>query len=116
MDTMASRPDECRRLDYLVNELSSELIRLTGKAVTATIEGILQRIVEGIDVDRGTLIELSGRPDAAEAAYAWARPPLADNYVDTNAPRLKWLLEQLKADDDAVVCGPMPDDPPAAPL
>jgi formate hydrogenlyase transcriptional activator len=104
MDAMAStHPRECERLDRLIREVALGLIRLSGGAGGSTIECFLQRIVEEIDVDRGTLIEASDRRDGVEAAYGWARPPVAEKDLDPDTPRLRWFLERLALDGDPLV-------------
>jgi transcriptional regulator with GAF, ATPase, and Fis domain len=113
MDAMAvTHQGECERLDRLIREVALGLIRLSSKAVTGTVECFLQRIVEEIDVDRGTLIEASESADAVQAAYGWARRPVAENDVDPDAPRLKWFLERLGVDSDPLVLDARTGDVP----
>ena len=86
---------ECERLDQLIREVALELIRVTGTGINGRVDCFLQRLVEEVDADRGTLIAASDRAETIEAAYGWARRPIADSDLATDAPRLKWFLEQL---------------------
>jgi transcriptional regulator with GAF, ATPase, and Fis domain len=97
--------DECRRLDPVIYDVSSALLAVTGDAVTTTIEGILQRIVEEIDVDRGTLLEPGERGHTIKSAYAWARRPIADEDVDTRASRLRTLFGRFGVDSGVLISG-----------
>jgi formate hydrogenlyase transcriptional activator len=104
MDAMPSAHHrESERLDRLIREVALGLIRLSSRTIRGTIERFLQCIVEEIDVDRGTLFEASDRRDGIEAAYGWARPPMAENDLEPAGPRLKWFLERLAVDGDVRV-------------
>jgi formate hydrogenlyase transcriptional activator len=94
--------DECRRLDPVVYDVSSVLVRLTSHGVTATMEGILQRIVEELGADRGTLLESDDRGQAMEAVYVWTREPVGTRHVGLHLPRLKSLLTILRGNGDIV--------------
>src|SRR5262245_58878304 len=109
MDTRpSSHFEESARLDHLINELSSVLPRTTGDAVTAVIERTIRRIVEGIDIDRGTFIELSDSRDAIESTCQWGRVGAVPRVGDADTPRMSRLLERLALDGDSVVFGPIP--------
>ena len=104
MDAMAlAHQQECERLDQLIREVALELIRVTGTGVNGGVDCFLQRLVEEVDADRGTLIAASDRAETIEAAYGWARRPIADSDLATDAPRLKWFLEQLALDGGDVL-------------
>jgi formate hydrogenlyase transcriptional activator len=104
MDATASaHQQECGRLDHLIREVTLELIRVTGTGVSARVDCFLQRLVEEIDVDRGTLIVASDRAETIEATHGWARRPIADSDPATDVARLKWLLEQLAVDGGDVL-------------
>ena len=104
MDAMAlAHQQECDRLDQLSREVALELIRVTGTGVNGGVDCFLQRLVEEVDADRGTLIAASDRAETIEAAYGWARRPIADSDLATDAPRLKWFLEQLALDGGDVL-------------
>jgi transcriptional regulator with GAF, ATPase, and Fis domain len=104
------RHDESGSLDGLITEASSVLLRLTGHCARDTVEAILRRIAQGIDVDRAVFIQSSEGRDAVEAAYAWSRQADADHDVDTGAPCLKRLLERLPFDGGALASGDMSED------
>ena len=96
MDPMASaHQQECERLDQLIQEVALELIRVTGAGVNGSVDCFLRRLVEDIDADRATLIAASDRQDTVEAAYGWARAPIAGNDLAPDSPRLRWFLERL---------------------
>ena len=119
MDAMPSAYHrESERLDRLIREVALGLIRLSSSTIRGTIERFLQSIVEEIDVDRGTLFEASDRPDAIQAAYGWARRPIAESNIEPDAPRLKWFLERLAVDGGVLVFDfdPGAGQPPAEEL
>jgi formate hydrogenlyase transcriptional activator len=104
MDAIASAyQGECERLDLLIREVALGLIRPSGKTIGGTIESFLQRIVEEVDVDRGTLIEAGDRPDAIQAVHGWARRPIAENDLEPDTSRLQWFLERLAVDGNVLV-------------
>src|SRR5688572_6751835 len=104
MDAMAlASQQECERLDQLIRAFALELIGVTGTDVNGWVDCFLQRLVEEVDADRGTLIAASDRAETIDAAYGWARRSMADSDRATDAPRLTWFLEQLAADSGDVL-------------
>ena len=99
--------EECKRLDPIIYDASSVLVRMTGHDATATIEGILKRIVEELDVDRGTILE-SDECQQTIAAAMYGRAGCAD--VELRASRLKSLLSLLGATSDIVVSSEIATD------
>jgi formate hydrogenlyase transcriptional activator len=104
MDAMAlASQQECERLDQLIRAFALELIGVTGTDVNGWVDCFLQRLVEEVDADRGTLIAASDRAETIDAAYGWARRSMAESDRATDAPRLTWFLEQLAADSGDVL-------------
>src|SRR5688572_16605701 len=104
MDAMVlAHQQECERLDQLIRHVALEMIRVIGTGVSAGIDSLLERLVEDVDADRGTFIAASDQSETIEAAYGWARAPIADSDLAVDAPRLKWFLEQLAADGSDVL-------------
>src|SRR5688572_15664253 len=104
MDAMVlAHQQECERLDQLIRHVALEMIRVIGTGVSAGIDSLLERLVEDVDADRGTFIAASDQSETIEAAYGWARAPIADSDLAVDAPRLKWFLEQLAADGGDVL-------------
>jgi formate hydrogenlyase transcriptional activator len=95
--------DECRRLDPIIYDASSALLRLNEDSVRVTIERVLQRIAEELAVDRGTLVMSDEGRQTIDAGYAWARRPTDDEDADPRAPRLKKLFRRLPVNDDVIV-------------
>jgi formate hydrogenlyase transcriptional activator len=104
MERPCSTPsDEVRRLDGLINELSSTPIQLRHRAIAAAVEGTIREIVELTHVDRGALMELSGPRETIEALYEYPPPSIGDTLPGQDAQRWTWIVERLTNDDDPIV-------------
>lgn len=87
-DPQRAQLEERVRFEALVADLSSEFVNLEPGLVDGAIEGALKRLVEALDVDRSTLIELSDDQDTFVFTHYWSRTgpvpilrvPVADRY------------------------------------
>lgn len=79
----ASRPDdrarqaleEAVRFDRLVAKISASFVNLRAPEVDAAIEEALHQILDALDLDRGTVLQLTGDQDFV-VTHHWARPGL----------------------------------------
>jgi formate hydrogenlyase transcriptional activator len=106
METPFSTPsDEGRRLDCLINELSSTPIQFRQQAISAAVEGTIREIVELTHVDRGSLMELSGPRDTIDALYEYPPPSISDEDSGQDPRRWSWIVQRLANADEPVVYG-----------
>ena len=68
---------ELASFERLTADISSRFNLLSADELPSAIEGTLQRIVEALDVDRSTVLELSKTEDVVEAMHFWARPGIS---------------------------------------
>ena len=86
--------DEVQRLDRLAGELSSALIQLPADPGDGAFEATLRRIVETLDVDRSTLLEINQDVTGIEVAYIWSRPGIPST-VQKDLPQLTWAMNRI---------------------
>ncbi len=98
--------------ETLLSELSATFVNLPTAEVDRVIEQSLKRIVEFLNVDRGTLSEFLADGTELRATHSYARPGYesAQNWpLHTNLP---WYTERLLL-EDIIVAEYLPDELPA---
>jgi formate hydrogenlyase transcriptional activator len=108
--TTASPDQWCSQMDRLVGGLSSELIGCSADDLAPAMTGAMRRIVEALDLDRSTVLELS-QDDGFQIACDGARQTPAVDHREEIGP-VKWLVDCLEIDNEAVVLERIPDDLP----
>jgi formate hydrogenlyase transcriptional activator len=90
--------EEAIRFERMVAEISASFVNLRALDVDATIEEALRRIVDALDLDRGTLLQLSGDHDFV-VTHHWARPglPPRPSQPVSAAQSFPWSLARLLA-------------------
>ena len=86
---------ELESFERLISGISSQFGYLPVDELPGAIAGILQRIVEVLEVDRSTVFEFSEDGGAIEAMYFWAKPGVAPMCRD-DAEVLDWYLGRLR--------------------
>jgi formate hydrogenlyase transcriptional activator len=104
---------ELASFERLTADISSRFNLLSADELPSAIEGTLQRIVEALDVDRSTVLELSQTGDVVEDMHYWARPGISPlRLPDVKA--VPWLLDQLRRGEIVRVSDLERDLPPDA--
>jgi formate hydrogenlyase transcriptional activator len=98
-------PREDVSLERIVAEASSALIGSGADEIADAVEGVLQRLVETLDVDRGTFIGSFAGSDVIEAAYSRTRRAIDAKNADTGAGRVKATPQELPVGGTVVVQG-----------
>jgi transcriptional regulator with GAF, ATPase, and Fis domain len=88
--------EELRRLDVLIQQVSSALVEATADRIGSAIEEALQHLVVCLDVDRSTFGELAADRSGIHALHSWSSGivPQAD-VASTQA--LTWYMNQIAA-------------------
>ncbi len=91
-------PQEGRRVEALLFELSAEFIDLPSKAVDRQIEEALRRICESLNLDRSTLWQVpADDPEIFHLTHTYQRPDAPPTPLRAEARSFfPWLLERLK--------------------
>ena len=85
-----------QRLDRLAGELSSSLIQLAADAIDGAFEATLRRLVETLDVDRSTLLEINEDVTGVEVAHIWSRPGVPRT-VHADLTQMPWVMQRILA-------------------
>ncbi len=104
---------ELESFERLAVEISSRFNVIPLDELRAAVEATLQRVVEGLDVDRSTILELSETEDAIEAMHSWGRPEVPPlRLPDVSA--VPWFLGCLRRGETVRLADLDADLPPEA--
>ena len=97
---MHTKPlDENLSFEFLLGELSSELVNLTFESIDEAIESSLKKLVEFFDADRCHLGELLPDQSKIVVPYFYSRPGLnIPQIVDIGEHYLSFIYENIKKD------------------
>jgi transcriptional regulator with GAF, ATPase, and Fis domain len=104
---------ELESFERLTADISTRFSILPVDELLGAIEATLQRIVETLDVDRSTVLELSEDGDAVESLHFWARPDIPPLRLP-DALALSWYLGVLRRGEIVRVSDAERDLPPVA--
>jgi formate hydrogenlyase transcriptional activator len=114
---MSNRPTPAdRELEFferLTVDISSRFNLLSADELPGAIESTLQRVVEALDVDRSTVMEISKAQNVVEAMHHWARPGIpALDLADLEA--VPWFIDRLRHGETVRLGDTERDLPPEA--
>ena len=113
MDMITALSDDAQsRTDRLIADLSATLLRADADEAAAAIDDALRRAGEQLEIDRCTLIESAASGAPVDAAYHWVRADAAAGDAEDDVPAIKALLDDWRADGDALVLERIPGDLP----
>ncbi|MCW8804751.1 MAG: sigma 54-interacting transcriptional regulator [Ignavibacteriaceae bacterium] len=100
MTDMHTKPlDENLSFEFLLGELSSELVNLTFESIDEAIESSLKKLVEFFDADRCHLGELLPDQSKIVVPYFYSRPGLnIPQIADIGEHYLSFIYENIKKD------------------
>ena len=104
--------ERCQQVDRLAVELSSEFIGRGEDDVVTAIAETLRRIGDVLGIDRSTLVEFSDDGEAVRATHHWASDRLSGVDIETQVPRLTWLLDRQCMNGEPVVLARIPEGLP----
>jgi len=126
---LAGRPDPCERgsmshelpaaerelefFERLTTDISSRFNLLSADELPGAIASTLQGVVEALDVDRSTVMELSKAENVVESMHHWARPGIPPlELADLEA--VPWFLDRLRHGETVRLADAERDLPPEA--
>ena len=86
---------ELESVERLTADISARFNLLAPDELLGAVEGALRYVVETLDVDRSTIMELAETEDVIEGVHVWARPEVPPLAI-TDLRALPWLLSVLR--------------------
>jgi formate hydrogenlyase transcriptional activator len=104
---------ELEFFERLTAGISSRFNLLSADELPSAIQSTLQRVVEALDVDRSTVMELSKAENVIESMHFWARPGIPPlELADLEA--VPWFLDRLRHGETVRLADAERDLPPEA--
>jgi two-component system, LuxR family, sensor kinase FixL len=85
------------RFETLLSELSASFLTIPPADMDQQIEGALRLVVEELDVDRGSLVELTAGGDEVRLTHSWARPGIDSIRARLERRTLPWMFSRFDA-------------------
>jgi len=104
---------ELEFFERLTADISSRFNLLSADELPGAIASTLERVVEALDVDRSTVMELSKAENVIESMHFWARPGIPPlELADLEA--VPWFLDRLRHGETVRLADAERDLPPEA--